>query len=43
MLLVRDTELRAREEADRRAKRILTTTIQRLASEVVTEVDGLGG
>ena len=37
MLLVRDTELRAREEADRRAKRILTTAIQRLASEVVTE------
>ena len=37
MLLVRDTEIRAREEADRRAKRILTTAIQRLASEVVTE------
>ena len=37
MLLVRDTETRAREEADRRARRILTTAIQRLASEVVTE------
>lgn len=37
MILVRDMEIRAREEADRRAKRILTTAIQRLASEVVTE------
>ncbi len=37
MLLVRDTEIRAREEADRRARRILTTAIQRLSSEVVTE------
>ena len=37
MLLVRDTEIRAREEADRRARRILTTAIQRLASEVVVE------
>lgn len=37
MLLVRDTEIRAREEADRRARRILTTAIQRLASDVVTE------
>lgn len=37
MILVRDTEIRAREEADRRAKRILTTAIQRLSSEVVTE------
>ncbi len=37
MVLVRDLEIKAREEADRRARRILTTTIQRLASEVVTE------
>ena len=37
MILVRDTETRAREEADRRAKRILTTAIQRLASEVVAD------
>lgn len=37
MILVRDTEVKAREEADRRARRILTGTIQRLASEVVTE------
>ncbi|MFQ5967900.1 MAG: ribonuclease Y [Acidimicrobiia bacterium] len=37
MVLVRDLEIRAREEADRRARRILTTAIQRLASEVVTE------
>ena len=37
MILVRDMEIKAREEADRRAKRILTTAIQRLASEVVTE------
>jgi ribonuclease Y len=37
MILVRDMEIRAREEADRRARRILTTAIQRLASEVVTE------
>ncbi len=37
MILVRDLEIKAREEAERRARRILTTTIQRLASEVVTE------
>ncbi len=37
MVVVRDLEIRAREEAERRARRILTTTIQRLASEVVTE------
>jgi len=37
MVLVRDMEIRAREEADRRARRILATAIQRLAAEVVTE------
>ncbi len=37
MLLVRDLEIKAREEADRRARRILAGAIQRLASEVVTE------
>ncbi len=37
MILVRDLEVKAREEADRRARRILTTAIQRLSSEVVTE------
>ena len=37
MVLMRDMELKAREEADRRARRILTTTVQRLASEVVVE------
>ncbi len=37
MILVRDLEVKAREEADRRARRILTSAIQRLASEVVTE------
>ena len=37
MLLVRDLEVRAREEADKRARRILATAIQRLASEVVAE------
>ena len=37
MVLVRDIAMRAREEADRRARRILATTIQRLASEVVSE------
>ncbi len=37
MLLVRDLEVRAREEAEKRARRILATAIQRLASEVVTE------
>jgi ribonuclease Y len=37
MILVRDMEIKAREESDRRARRILTTAIQRLASEVVTE------
>ena len=37
MKLVRDLEMKAREEADRRARRILTSAIQRLASEVVTE------
>jgi len=37
MVLVRDLELKAREEADRRARRILTATVQRIASSVVTE------
>ncbi len=37
MLLVRDLEIKAREEADKRARRILATAIQRLAAEVVTE------
>ena len=37
MILVRDMEIKAREEADRRARRILATAIQRLAGEVVTE------
>ncbi len=37
MVLVRDLELKAREEADRRARRILATTVQRLAAEVVSE------
>ncbi|HEX9847041.1 MAG TPA: ribonuclease Y [Acidimicrobiia bacterium] len=37
MILVRDMEMKAREEADRRARRILATAIQRLAAEVVTE------
>jgi ribonuclease Y len=37
MILVRDLEVKAREEADRRARRILATAVQRLASEVVTE------
>lgn len=37
MIVVRDLEVKAREEADKRARRILATAIQRLASEVVTE------
>ncbi len=37
MIMVRDMEIKAREEADRRARRILATAIQRLSSEVVTE------
>lgn len=37
MILVRDLEIKAREEADKRARRILAGAIQRLASEVVTE------
>lgn len=37
MILVRDMEVKAREEADRRARRILTTAIQRMSAEVVTE------
>ena len=37
MILVRDMEVKAREEADRRARRILATAIQRLSAEVVTE------
>jgi ribonuclease Y len=37
MVLMRDMETKAREEADRRARRILATTVQRLASEVVAE------
>lgn len=37
MVLVRDLEMKAREEAERRARRILATAVQRLSSEVVTE------
>ena len=37
MILVRDLELKAREEADRRARRILTGAVQRLASTVVAD------
>ena len=37
MVLMRDMELKAREEAERRARRVLTTTVQRLASKVVAE------
>jgi ribonuclease Y len=37
MVLVRDVGLKAREEADRRARRILATTVQRLSAEVVSE------
>lgn len=37
MILVRDLEIKAREESDKRARRILATAIQRLAAEVVTE------
>ena len=36
MVLVRDLEVRAREEAERRSRRILATTVQRLAAEVVS-------
>src|SRR3970040_2959797 len=43
MIVVRDLEIKAREEADRRARRILATAIQRLASEVVTATTGSGG
>lgn len=35
--VIREEELRAKEEADRRARRIITTAIQRLASEQVAE------
>jgi ribonuclease Y len=38
MVLVRDLEIKAREEADRRARRILATAVQRLASNVVSDV-----
>ncbi|MDH3605825.1 MAG: ribonuclease Y [Acidimicrobiia bacterium] len=37
MVLVRELELKAREEADRRGRRILTTAIQRLAAEVTSD------
>ncbi len=37
MVLVRDIETRAREEADRRARRILATAVQRMAGSVVNE------
>lgn len=37
MVLVRDVETRAREEASRRSRRILASVIQRVASEVVSE------
>ncbi len=38
MRLVRDLEVRAREEADKRSKRILATAIQRNAAQVVGEI-----
>jgi len=37
MILVRDLEVRSREEAARRARRILAGVIQRMASQVVSE------
>ncbi len=37
MVLMRDLEMKAREESDRRARRILTASVQRLAAEVVSE------
>jgi ribonuclease Y len=37
MVLVRDMEMKAREEAERRSRRILATVIQRMASDVVSE------
>ncbi|NOX23892.1 MAG: ribonuclease Y [Actinobacteria bacterium] len=37
MALMRDLELKAREESDRRSRKILATTIQRLAAEVVSD------
>jgi ribonuclease Y len=37
MVLLRDLEVKAREEADRRARGILTSVIQRLASDVVVD------
>ena len=37
MVLVRDLETKAREEAERRGRRILATAIQRMASDVVSE------
>ncbi len=37
MVLVRDMETRAREEAERRSRRILATVIQRMASEAVSQ------
>jgi ribonuclease Y len=37
MVLVRDMETRAREEAEKRSRRILATAIQRMASDVVSE------
>ncbi len=37
MVLVREAEMQAREEAERRARRILATAIQRLSADVVTE------
>ncbi|KAA3639229.1 MAG: ribonuclease Y [Armatimonadetes bacterium] len=37
MVLVRDMEAKAREEAERRSRRILATVIQRVASDVVSE------
>jgi len=37
MVLVRDIEVRAREEGDRRARRILSSVIQRISAEVVSD------
>ena len=37
MIIVRDLEAKAREEGDKRARKIITTAMQRVASELTTE------
>ena len=40
MVIVRDVEAQAREEGDKRARKIIAIAMQRVASELTTEAHG---